>query len=184
MNSIEGNVDSHKLYRCLIAILFCVFASVPLQAQAATKEQAVKAGFIYNLTRFTVWPSDVKAVKKFNLCIIGNDALGGSLKALRGKLVGNKPVVLRRGVKDSSLHSCHIAFIAKNSSDNVLQKLQGLPVLTVSDMPNFTDHGGMIGLIRNGSYVGLEVNLAAIRAVKLNVSAQLLKLAKKVKGLK
>ncbi len=175
---------NQKLYWCITTILFCAVISIPIQVQAATKEQAVKAGFIYNLTKFTVWPSSVKAVKKFNLCVFGSDALGGSLEALRGKLVDNKPLVLRRAVKDANLHRCHIAFIAKDSPTNTLQKLQGLPILTVSDMPNFTNHGGMVGLIRNGNYVGLEVDLAAIRAVKLNISAQLLKLAKKVKGLK
>lgn len=158
--------------------------SIPIEAQAATKEQAVKAGFIYNLTKFTVWPSEADSSNAFNLCIIGNDELGDSLKALRGKKVNNKPLVLRRDLDSSEWYSCHIAFITKNPPENILKRLHRLPVLTVSDAPNFIEHGGMIGLVRNGRYVGLEVNLTAVKDAKLNISAQLLKLAKKVKGLK
>lgn len=173
-----------KLSQYLLVILFGMFISVSAQEPTATKEQAVKAGFIYNFTKFTVWPSNADVNDKFNLCVIGDDKLGRSLKALRGKLANNRPLVIRRNLKEVDLHICHVAFVAGGQPEKILQKLHSLPVLTVSDSPDFIEHGGMIGLVRNGSYVGFEVNLIAVKAAKLNISAQLLKLAKKVKGLK
>lgn len=174
-----------RLYQCLLAILFGALISMSTQVNAASKEQAVKAGFIYNFTKFTVWPTS--ADDQFNLCVVGDKHLGDSLKALSGKLVHNRPLTLRRSPPKKDLHTCHIALISTalpDESRKLLEQFKGLAVLTISDNPNFIDHGGMIGLVRNGRYVGFEVNLIAVKAAQLNISAQLLKLAKKVKGLK
>jgi len=155
-------------------------------AQSATKEQAVKAGFVYNVTKYVIWPNRVGNDEQFNLCVYGDAKLGGGLKSLQGKLVANKPLVLRRWVKSESFESCHMVFISQGSTkemSTLMQQVNGLPVLTISDSPDFIDNGGMVGLIRDGTRVGLEVNLKTVRASGLNMSAQLLKLAKTVKGL-
>ena len=160
--------------------------SIPVLTYAATKEQAVKAGFVYNVTKYVIWPTRVSNDKQFNLCVFGDANLGGSLKSLQGKLVGNKTLILRRWVKSESFESCHMVFISKDSTDDMsalLQQISALPVLTISDSPDFIDNGGMVGLIRDGTRVGLEVDLKTVRASGLNMSAQLLKLAKTVKGL-
>lgn len=156
-------------------------------ASAATKEQAVKAGVIYNITKYVVWPSHVSSKEKFNLCIMGKGKLGGSLNALRGKLVKSKPLVLRMRLKGKAINACHVVFIADDDTQNmqkVLQKISHLPVLTISDHPDFIDQGGMVGLVRDGARVGFEVNLKTVQASGLHIGAQLLKLAKRVKGLK
>lgn len=173
--------------RYVLAILMGALMSASMHVHATTKEQAVKAGFIYNITKFTVWPNDTYEDEVFNLCLFGDDNLGGGLEALYGKLVSSKPLVLRRNIDDSDLHRCHIAFIAKDTPGNMqktLKKLRHFPLLTVSDSPNFTDQGGMVGLVRDGRRVGFEVDLKAVKAARLHISAQLLKLAKKVKGIK
>jgi hypothetical protein len=153
---------------------------------AATKEQAVKAGFVYNVTKYVIWPNRDGNDEQFNLCVFGNAKLGGSLKSLQGKLVDNKPLILRRWIESEHFDSCHMVFISQDSTKGVgelLQQMNGFPVLTISDIPDFIDKGGMVGLIRDGARVSLEVNLKTIRASGLNMSAQLLKLAKIVKGL-
>lgn len=154
-------------------------------AGAVTKEQAVKAGIVYNITKFVVWPSNVS--DQFNLCVFGDDGLNGGLEALYGKKVNGKPIVLRRDIDRNSAKECQLAFFAKDNSSNdseILEQLKHLPVLTVSDKPQFIDDGGMVGLIRDKRRVSFEFDLLAVRAAGLNVSAQLLKLAKRVKGLK
>lgn len=160
--------------------------STSLLAGAATKEQAVKAGFVYNITKYVVWPSYVSDAEQFNLCVFGDAKLGGALKVLQGKLVGGKSVVVRRWVKSEKLETCHMVFIAQDETGDgyaAMQAVSALPVLTISDETAFIDHGGMVGLIRNGTKVGFEVNLKAVKAAGLRMSAQLLKLAITVKGL-
>lgn len=158
---------------------------MPLFSYAATKEQAVKAGVVYNITKYVIWPNSIADDGKFNLCVLGDAKLGGALKSLQGKLVANKPLVLRRWVKTDSLASCHMVFVAQDSMQEVqafLKEISLLPVLTISDSPNFIHVGGMIGLVRNGRRVGFDVNLTTVKAAGLNISSQLLKLAKTVEG--
>lgn len=171
----------------LLAILAGLLVCAPMLVNAVTKENAVKAGFVYNFTKFTVWPEGAGADANFNLCIVGDDHLDGSLEALYGKLAAKKPLALRRNVKSADLKSCHMAFITKDdkqSMQETLQAFNSMPVLTVSDSPDFIENGGMIGLIRDGSRVGFEIDIEAANAAGLHLGAQLLKLAKRVKGMK
>ena len=171
-----------KLAPYLSGIVLTVLFSTSMHLHAATKEQAVKAGVVYNITKFVVWPSH--ASDKFNLCVFGDDKLDGGLEALYGKRVGNKKIVLRRNLPDKALAECQVAFIAKQDDEgiqNILAKFKKLPVLTISDNADFINHGGMVGLVRDNRRVGFEFDLTAVRSVGLNVGAQLLKLAKRVK---
>lgn len=152
---------------------------------AATKEGAVKAGFVYNFTKFTVWPKYAHASDHFHLCVIGGDKLGGGLDALKGKRVASKRLILRHSAKGKAVNTCHMAFIAHDNKANIkktLNKFSDLPILTVSDSPDFISNGGMIGLVKDGPNVGFEIDVAAAKAVGIHISAQLLKLAKVVKG--
>jgi hypothetical protein len=170
-----------------IWVVGLVAALFPFATQAATKEDAVKAGFVYNFTKFITWPTHATPQTNFNLCVVGDDQLDGSLEALYGKLIGDKPLILQRNPADEALKDCHLVFVADDAKQNiqeVLQKFNGLPAATVSDSPDFIQKGGMIGLIRDGNRVGFEINLAPANAAGLRISSQLLKLAKHVKGLK
>lgn len=176
-----------RLHQCCLHILFVTLMSTSLFASAATKEQAVKAGVVYNITKYVVWPSDVSDDERFNLCVLGDAKFGGALKALQGKKVGGKSLVLRRWVKRKNLATCHMVFIAPDDSTDshaAMLEISQLPVLTVSDSAEFINHGGMVGLIRNGTKVGFEVDIKTVKSAGLSMSAQLLKLAKTVKGLK
>lgn len=165
------------------AILFGMLLCMPIEIVATTKEEAVKAGFIYNFTKFVVWPSEASTNDDFKLCIIGNDKFVGGLDALKGKLVAAKKIVVHHVAKDE-VNTCQMAFIASSKKINIkktLKKLAELPILTVSDSPEFIRDGGMIGLIRDGRHVAFEVNVTAANAAGIYLSAQLLKLAKTVK---
>jgi len=176
-----------RLWGFALAIALGVGLCAPISVLAATKEDAVKAGFIYNFTKFIKWPDSAAVHGNFNLCVVGNDKLDGSLEALYGKLVGDKPLVLRRDPEGGDLKTCHMVFVAedsKHSMQKLLKPFTALPVVTVSDSADFIKKGGMIGLIRDGNRVGFEINITPANVAGLHMSAQLLKLAKSVKGLK
>ena len=171
--------------RCWWLIGLALFAAT--SAQAATTESAVKAGFIYNFTKFIEWPASTNLYTTFNLCVVGDNRLEDSLQALEGKKVGSKPIKVRQNVSKEEMKSCQMLFVADDNDQatyDLLRELGNAPVVTVGDSPEFTLKGGMIGLIRDGSRVGFEINLAPANAVDVHFSAQLLKLAKSVKGLK
>lgn len=161
-----------------------LFALLPLFSQAATTESAVKAGFIYNFTKFTQWPASTKLYATFNLCVIGDNRLEDSLQAIVGKTANGKPIHLHLGVKKSNLKSCQLVFLAEDDSQvtrDILKELKHVPALTISDSPDFVRHGGMIGLVRDRTRLAFEINLESAKFAGLHINAQLLKLAKKVK---
>jgi hypothetical protein len=176
-----------KLLRIALVFAFSISETVSVAVQAATTESAVKAGFIYNFSKFIEWPDSTSVYAKFNLCVVGDNRLEDSLQALEGRMVGNKPLSLHNNATGESLKSCQMLFIADDSDQTtyaLLRELGNAPVVTVSDSPEFILKGGMIGLIHDGSRINFEVNLASANAAGVHLSAQLLKLAKSVKGLK
>lgn len=182
MRDVNTNASSPKLlgYFLLWLAIFC-----SSHAYAVTEENAVKAGFVYNFTKFVDWPIDTRTAGDFNLCVVGHDQLRFALDALQGKSVEKRHIVLKHDLGLDDIKACQMVYIAKSEHQHLhglLQLFTEHQVLTVSDVSGFAEQGGMIGLIRDGKHVGFEVNLEAVNAAGLRVSAQLLKLAKRVKG--
>ncbi len=175
-----------KILHC-VWIMGLLVAMHPINTLAATKENAVKAGFIYNFTKFIKWPVSTNMYASFNVCLVGDERLEDGLQALEGKTVGDKKLSLRVNVSDDNLRSCQMLFVATDEDQairDLMRKLAGLPVVTVSDSPDFILKGGMIGLIRDGNRLGFEVNLVPASKAGIQMSSQLLKLSKSVKGMK
>lgn len=80
--------------------------------------------------------------------------------------------------------SCHMLVVGDEgrAGEAWLAAVQGLPVLTISDTPQFVERGGMIGLVIEGERVRFEANLEPAQRGNLRLSSQLLKLARSVKG--
>jgi hypothetical protein len=63
----------------------------------------------------------------------------------------------------------------------ILSAVSKLPVLTVSDMPEFIERGGMIQFVLVGGRVRFDVNLGSTENSGLGMSSELLKVAQRVK---
>jgi hypothetical protein len=80
--------------------------------------------------------------------------------------------------------NCEILFIAPFESAHVkeiLNSVQNLPVLTVSDLPNFLTNGGMIEFVVREDRVRFAVNIPTAAKAGLSVRSQLLKVAAEIK---
>jgi hypothetical protein len=62
-----------------------------------------------------------------------------------------------------------------------MEDLDKTAVLTVSDMPQFAQRGGMIQFVLEGNRVRFEVNLIATQHAGLTLSSDLLKVATAVR---
>ncbi|MFV1923032.1 MAG: YfiR family protein [Methylotenera sp.] len=178
---------SHKIWikRCCQIAQFAVLMGVVSILHAATREDTIKAGIVYNFTKFIAWPEHIINHSQFNLCVFGQQG-GDGFDGLTGKLALEMPLVIKRNPKDTEIHTCQIAYIKKTHKKNIekiLNKCKSLPILTVSESVNFIHHGGMIGLITHEDHIGFEANVKSINDVGINIGAQLLKLAKRVVGL-
>lgn len=172
---------------CVTSLTIVVmFIGTSKFSYAATMESAVKAGVIYNFAKYIEWPESMDMYATFNICHMGDNRLEDSLQALQGKLIGDKHISVKQNIKREDFNSCQILFIAEDDDQETYKLLHDIgnaPIVTVSDSPEFVLKGGMIGIIRDGSRVGFEVNLAPANVKDLHFSSQLLKLAKTVRGL-
>ena len=176
------------LSRCLIVtryFLVLLFISAFMSQSYAEigSEAAVKTAFLYNFFKFIDWPTDSKhSQTTYQLCTSDNDQLGDTLLVLKSKVVGNKALTIRRNLSVNDLKTCDLVFIgASENTVTILRSLKALPIVTVSDQPNFMEQGGMISLVQIDNRLGFAINLVRTNEVGLHISAQLLKLAKSVK---
>ncbi|MDZ7856042.1 YfiR family protein [Sphaerotilus sp.] len=150
-------------------------------ADAAPEESVLQAAYVLNFAKFTEWPPTGQPGKSgaMQLCQFGaRDELAQALRALEGRSLQGVPVQWRRVSRVDEVRGCHVLFIAEAGLP--LGPLGGLPVLTVSDLPDFVQQGGVIGLVRQSGRLRFEVNRGVAQAAGLRLSADLLSLAMRV----
>jgi len=152
-----------------------------------SSEYLIKAGFIYNFAKFVEWPptsfpqSDAPIV----IGILGTDPFGSVLdRIVADKKIGSRGFVVRRykwskDLKD--LRECQILFVSsseKAHTDEVLEFVKWLPILTIGETPGFAERGGVIRFTVEDNRVRFEVSVDAAHNANLNLSSRLLTLAK------
>jgi YfiR/HmsC-like len=159
-----------------------------LMAAAALTEYEVKAGFLYHFGWFVEWPAttDQRRAPAFTIGVLGAPPLGGVLDdIMRGKSIGERPVVIQYYQRVEEAVSCHILFISASEEmwlPAILSELGEASVLTVSDIERFTERGGMISLRLVGQKVRFDINMDAAERAGLKLSSQLLRLARVIYG--
>jgi hypothetical protein len=179
-----------RAVRAFVAILSWSLLVVPcLRAQQPKpSEFQVKAAYLYNFGRFVEWPAEGAPDKggSFQICVLGMDPFGQTLDAtLASETIGGKSVMAKRISKPQDVDGCRIVFISSSEESHlkdVLAALEKTSVLTVSDIPGFSQRGGMIGFLLDGNRVRFDVNLAIAKEAGLTLSSELLKVATNVRN--
>lgn len=165
----------------LCALWLC--SPAPVAPQSRPGEYQVKAVYLYNFTRFVEWPPLPASGKDafFPICVLGKDPFGALLDAtLSGQAKGGQTLVVRRLSKPQDAPACRLLFVAASEESHlkgILAVLGRASVLTVSDIPRFSERGGMIEFVLKGDKVRFEVNLSNATDAGLTVSSDLLKVA-------
>jgi hypothetical protein len=145
-------------------------------------EYRVKAAYLLNFTRYTEWPPTAFAGPSdaLNVCIVGRDPFGPVLdQTLLARRRSSRPVHILRPARPTE-GLCHVAFLGAATPavlESWLAALATEPTLTVGDGDSFVDAGGMIGFVIVDETVRFEINAAAARAARLQLSSRLLALA-------
>jgi len=169
----------------LLALLLFLHALAGAQAPALTETQ-IKAGFLFNFTKFVEWPADAfaDAGSPIVLGIVGEDPFGDLLtQAVAGKTVNGRTVLLRHFKEDQNLQACNILFIGASEGGHVariLEKLRGSSVLTVGETDNFAQQGGIINFAIEENKVRLQINLEAASRARVKISAKVIAVARLV----
>lgn len=159
-------------------------------ATQAIEEDTLKAVYTYQLGKFTEWPiTKLTALDaSLNFCILGKNPFGRTaLDAIQDKRVKGRRLTIELYpsglLSNEAIAACHILYISESEKSrikSILAQLRASPVLTVSDIDEFAQEGGMIALVRSQQHVRLEINSTALQRSGLTVSSKLLELAKLV----
>jgi hypothetical protein len=158
-----------------------------LTAQAApVREYQIKAVFLFNFLQFIEWPPTAFADDRtpLRIGVLGDDPFGPALEqAIRDESIQNRRLVVARSHRVEDLKDCHLVFISQSESrriDAILAQLNERPVLTVSEIQGFAQHGGIIAFYHDGKKVRFEINPATAQRLGLKMSSELLRLGRVV----
>ena len=162
-----------------IAICAVLTAALYLPSAGAQQdERAVRAAFLFNLTKYVSWPSPHEHLV---ICVVGSEDIGRVLKQiLDGKRSDGRAMEVILRSPDADLNDCDELYLSDVSPATVraiLNRTASRSVLTVSDSERFVRSGGMVALVRSGDQIQIEVNLAELRKRQLTMSSRLLRIA-------
>jgi hypothetical protein len=167
----------------LAMLLGMALVSMAVEAPAS-REYQIKAAFLVRFAEFVEWPSASFAASDspIRIGILGNDPFGEVLEnTIRGERIRDRPVVVVRSQDLAILQECHLAFISASEEHRLAEITMGLsaaPLLTVSDIDGFAEHGGIIRFYLVNKKVRFEINPSVAQQKGLRMSAQLLALGK------
>ncbi|MFI0413490.1 MAG: YfiR family protein [Candidatus Thiodiazotropha sp.] len=172
-------------YRAKLAVCILLLTAIPLPSHAgkSLSEYRLKAALIYRLTKFVEWP--VLYLKQhqrsFGVCLLGEDKFGNALDELEERKVRGLPITVYRFSQSGDINKqCQIVFISDSKRafvKPILQRMQGIPILTLSDMAEFAEQGGMLQFTTGKNRIGFMINLESAKQSNLTISAPLVDLS-------
>lgn len=189
---ILRNFPQYILYNFSFILLFTAsfFYTSPAfsgNEKAYEREYIVKAGFIYNFTKFIKWPEEAlhSEDSEFFIGVMGSDPFGNILDTIAAKKkIQGRNLVIKRFSSLDEIETCHILFVSSSEKDHleeVLSKLRGSQVLIVGDTPGFAKRGVGINFYIKKNKVRIEFNKRALEKSGLKVSSQLLNIGRIIK---
>jgi len=162
----------------LAAFLLCASTG---RAQDVT-ESSLKAAFIYSFAKFTEWPQDVlPATATFTACVLGEGPIRGALERIvKGRQLSGRGISVVQVQLEGKLRSCHLLYVSGVTPAQVaaiVAALRGAPVLTVSDVDDFTQAGGIAQMFVENGKMRFDLNLEVAKRSGLELSSKLLVLA-------
>jgi YfiR/HmsC-like len=170
-----------RRYRILLALLLLQLA---LGAHAQTsREDQIKAAFVYNFTKFIEWPSTsfADANAAIVIGVLGDSPMAAVLDVVvRDRKVNGRPIIVRtiQGAADAA--STHVLFVSEAGSARWAQLqavIETQPVVTVGESPSSAQTGCTINFIVQGDKLHFVINMVAAEQSGVKISAQLQKLA-------
>ncbi|MDJ0832296.1 MAG: YfiR family protein [Gammaproteobacteria bacterium] len=168
---------------CLLLGLLTVPAVPGLAAgHTASPEYKIKAALLYKLTKFIEWPQSAKqAPGEFNICVLGDNVFADALDPLTKRKVSERSISIHYFNRSDAIdQQCHILFITDSKRAflaNILGSINTQGCLTVSDINDFAEQGGVIELTQGKNKIGFKINLAQAKQADIALAAPLLELS-------
>ncbi len=170
-----------RIYEILAIIFMAHLLFGPADAYAAdfSKEDAVKAAFIFHFAHFVKWPPD--RPKTITVGVLGEDPFNGNLETINGKTVNGQSIRIKRLLStDQSIDDLQVLIVGGfdgNAVANILASTADQPILTIADMDVCKVEGAIISLFRKATRQKFGVDRKAAMQAGLILGSQLLQIA-------
>lgn len=184
-----------RLRKAFLCLLIMTAGLWSMLAQADDDRLAkVKAAYLYNVVKFTQWPSDKLGDRdKIKVLLFGRDAVAehliGGVNARRAQNRSIEveyldPATIRSNpaLLEAKLAGSDLIYVAENQRSywpQLAQLSHRYSVLLTSGNVEFARQGGMVAVHYDSEQdrVRFVINLAQVKQAKLSISSKLLKFA-------
>jgi hypothetical protein len=172
-----------RIFRAGVLAVLLALGSLPAAdtRPAVSAEYQVKAAFLFNFAQFAEWPATAfpKTDAPIVIGVLGENPFGTYLDALvRGEKIDGRALVVRQCRDLAEAKGCQLLFVSRSEGrrlEEIVEKLKGRSVLTVSDVDAFATAGGMVQFVMESGKVRLRINVAAANAAGVKISSKLLR---------
>lgn len=168
-----------------MALLLCV-SCVGTHGQPVNEDE-MKGIYVYKFLKFVEWHEgkggDDAIGDVFRICVAGDERISAFVNALDQKPYMSRKISLVNLAKRGQAKDCQVVFVSTTEAwryRSILSEVNGHATLTISDIPDFIQQGGMIEFMFDGDRLTFAINQAEIVRAGLYVNSQLLTLAKTV----
>lgn len=146
-------------------------------------EYEVKAAFLYNFTRFITWPAPSVEGDALTICVFGSNPFGDVLQQLNGRVSQGRALQLDFPTSLQESDRCQVMFVGGGKARDLAEIIDyatARQILTISEISDFVDAGGVIGYVKEGNVIRFEINQQAAQQSGLQINSRLLELAVRV----
>lgn len=179
------NYKNRKTVRQLFFVIFFIFGVMAFSLPPQYSENEIKAMYIIKFSHFTEWKDMQHGQNKIIIGVYGKSVIVKYLKkyVLTNK-EENKDLEIKIIKSLDEVVDCNVLYfpdISVKELEMILNKLNNLPVLTISDNQKFLEKNVMINMFPRGRKVVYSVNKSSVDLSSLKLSPKIYKLAIEVK---
>lgn len=147
---------------------------VPLNTSAASfKPYEVKAVYLFRIANFIRWNNE-NTMSSVNFCVIGDEKVSKALTSItEGKSIRSLAIQVQQSVTPK----CDITYLSELDNNEFSSQAHSPHTVTISDIPNFTDMGGVIELTHIENKLKPKINLVNARSGEYVIGSNLLRIA-------
>jgi hypothetical protein len=148
-------------------------------------EYRIKAAYLYNLSKFIIWPNEAKdSTEPIHVCLFDNNPFKDYIFKLEQRKARGRPLKIIEKPSTEQLAECDIMFVPINAAavqPMLVEAIKTKHVLTVGETEEFLEQGGLITLNLENDRVQLTIANDRAKQQGFEISANLLEVARQVK---
>ena len=166
----------------IASLLLCALLGVSGAAANEATDADIKAAYLYYFAKLIRWPEEEFSEERvFVFAVMGNRELSKALREIaKEKTIDGCSLKVTDFRYPWEFDKCHVLFIdpsVARYSNRVLSKARYYSTLTVSEAPGFLQAGGMVNFFHRSQRVKFGIATRPAEESRLEIPAQLLRVA-------